>query len=52
MLNRDELIKIIEEYRLSRIQSEAEVCSKLIVPLIEWLGYPSQFRSQRINMYL
>lgn len=51
MLKRDELIKIIEEYRLSHIQSEAEVRSKLIVPLIEWLGYPAQFRAEEFPVY-
>ena len=51
MLKREELVKIIEEYRLSHIQSEAEVSSKLIVPLIEWLGYPSQYRAQEFPVY-
>ena len=51
MLNREELIMIIEEYRLSHIQSETEVRSKLIVPLIEWLGYPSQFRAEEFPVY-
>ena len=51
MLKREELIKIIEEYRLSHIQSEAEVRSKLIVSLIEWLGYPSQYRAEEFNVY-
>ncbi len=50
MLKREELVAIIEKYRLSHIQSEAEVRSKLIVPLIEW-GYPSQFRSEEFPVY-
>ena len=51
MLKREELVAIIEKYRLSHIQSEAEVRSKLIVPLIEWLGYPSQFRAEEFPVY-
>lgn len=45
------LSKILEEYRLSNIQSEAEVRSKLIVPLIEYLGYPSYLRSEEFPVY-
>lgn len=51
MLEREELVAIIEKYRLSHIQSEEEVRSKLIVPLIEWLGYPSQFRAEEFPVY-
>lgn len=51
MLDRDELLEIIDKYRLSHIQSEAEVSSKLIVPLLEWLGYPSQFRAEQFPVY-
>ena len=51
MLDRDELIRIVEKYQLSHIQSEAEVSSKLIVPLLEWLGYPSEFRAEQFPVY-
>ena len=37
----DDLSCILTEYKKSKIQSEAEVRSKLIVPLLEYLGYPS-----------
>lgn len=42
---------LIQEYRKSKIQSEAEVRSKLIVPLLEILGYPSALRSEEFPVY-
>lgn len=51
VLNQDELIKIIEEYQLSQVQSEQEVRSKLIDHLIRWLGYPSQYCSMDFSVY-
>ena len=43
--------KIVEEYKKSTIQSEAEVRSKLIVPLLEALNYPSSFRAEEFPVY-
>lgn len=45
------LSNIIQEYRKSQIQSEAEVRSKLIVPLLMCLGYPSELRSEEFPVY-
>ena len=45
------LKNIIEKYLRSVIQSEAEVRSKLLVPLIEWLGYPSEYRAEEFPVY-
>ncbi len=42
---------IADEFFKSIIQSEAEVRSKLIVPIIEWLGYPSEFRAEEFPVY-
>ncbi|MBC8612322.1 hypothetical protein H8739_01105 [Blautia faecis] len=42
---------IIEEFKRSNIQSEAEVRSKLIVPLTEYLGYPSWLRAEEFPVY-
>ena len=42
---------VIQEYRKSVIQSEAEVRSKLIVPMLEALGYPSKLRAEEFNVY-
>lgn len=43
--------KIVTEYQKSTIQSEAEVRSKLIVPLLEVLGYPSCLRAEEFPVY-
>ena len=51
MLNIEELISIIDDYKKSIIQSEAEVRSKLIVPILDWLGYPSEFRAEEFPIY-
>lgn len=42
---------IISTYRKSKIQSEAEVRSKLIVPLLEAMGYASEYRSEEFPVY-
>lgn len=42
---------VIANYRKSKIQSEAEVRSKLIVPLFEALGYPSELRAEEYPVY-
>ena len=42
---------LIDEYKMSIIQSEAEVRSKLIVPLLDILGYPSYLRAEEFPVY-
>lgn len=42
---------VVDEYRLSEIQSESEVRSKFIVRLSEALGYPSEFRGEEFPVY-
>lgn len=42
---------LINEYKESTIQSEAEVRSKLIVPLLGILGYPSYLRAEEFPVY-
>ena len=42
---------VIAEYSESLIQSEAEVRSKLITPLLEVLGYPSSLRAEEFPVY-
>lgn len=42
---------VIDEFRLSDIQSESEVRSKFIVRLSEVLGYSSQFRGEEFPVY-
>ena len=42
---------IIDNFSKSITQSEAEVRSKLIVPIIEWLGYPVEFRAEEFPVY-
>lgn len=51
MLKIEDLISIIDEYKQSIIQSEAEVRSKLIVPLLGWLGYPMEYRAEEFPIY-
>lgn len=51
MINRDTIRKVVLEYRKSKIQSEAEVCSKLLVPLIEELGFATELRAQEFPVY-
>ena len=42
---------VIEEFKKQKIQSEAEIRSKLIVPLLELLKYPKSFRAQEFPVY-
>ena len=49
--DKDVIQVIVNEYRLSEIQSEAEVRSKLIIPLTEALGYSSQLRGEEFPVY-
>ena len=42
---------LINEFLKQNIQSEAEVRSKLIVPLLELLGYPMDFRAEEFPVY-
>lgn len=42
---------VVNEYRLSEIQSESEVRSKFIVRLSEALGYPAQLRGEEFPVY-
>ena len=42
---------VIDQYRLSEIQSESEVRSKFIVGLSEALGYPSPLRGEEFPVY-
>lgn len=51
MFERERLEAIIAEYQKSVIQSEAEVRSKLIVPLLEFLQYPSELRAEEFPVY-
>ena len=46
-----ELETLINEYEKSIIQSEAEVRSKLIVPLLDCLEYPSELRAEEFPVY-
>lgn len=49
--SRQLLDEIISVYRKSIIQSEAEVSTKLLVPLINWLGFSSELMSQEFPVY-
>lgn len=51
MHKRDELEALIKEYQKSIIQSEAEVRSKFIVPLLDFLEYPSELRAEEYPVY-
>lgn len=42
---------LIDDFRRQKVQSEAEVRSKLIVPLLELLGYPKDFRAEEFPIY-
>ncbi|MCM1234674.1 MAG: type I restriction enzyme HsdR N-terminal domain-containing protein [Ruminococcus flavefaciens] len=48
---KNSMFQIITEYQKSTIQSEAEVRSKLIVPLLDILGYPSNYRAEEFPVY-
>ena len=45
------IVKLINDYRKSTIQSEAEVRSKFIVPLLRLLGYPAEYRAEEFPVY-
>ena len=47
----EKLQLIIKEYNKSKIQSEQEVRSKLIVPLLELLEYPPELRAEEFPIY-
>ncbi len=49
--DKDLIQSVVNEYRLSEIQSESEVRSKFIVQLSEALGYPSQLRGEEFPVY-
>ena len=51
MLDYNKLEDLINQYNCSITQSEAEVRSKFIVPLIEWLGYPIENRAEEFPIY-
>ncbi|MBQ9814328.1 MAG: hypothetical protein IJM53_01410 [Lachnospiraceae bacterium] len=51
MLKKSSLSLIINGFQKSKIQSEAEVRSKFVVPLIEWLGFPSEYRAEEFPVY-
>ena len=50
-IDKDRLQAVIAEYRKSIIYSEAEVRSKLAVPLIDCLGFPSELRAEEYPVY-
>lgn len=45
------LKSIVESFLRCNNRSEAEVRSKLVVPLIEWLEYPIEFRAEEFPVY-
>lgn len=47
----EELKNIIDEFRLSTTQSEEEIKSKFILPLLHYLGYPSHLRADEFPVY-
>lgn len=49
--NKAAIQSVVDDYRLSEIQSESEVRSKFIVRLSEALGYPSQLRGEEFPVY-
>ena len=51
VININELKDIIDEFRLSTPQSEEEIRSKFIVPLLLFLGYPSHLRADEFPVY-
>lgn len=50
-MNKAAIQSVVDDYRLSEIQSESEVRSKFIVQLSEALGYPSQLRGEEFPVY-
>lgn len=51
VLDNSSIKAVIDEYAKSEIQSEAEVRSKLVVPLLCALGYPSELRAEEFPVY-
>ena len=51
VLDNSTIKAVIDEYAKSEIQSEAEVRSKLVVPLLCALGYPSELRAEEFPVY-
>ncbi len=51
MFDKAAIQAVVNEYRLSVIQSESEVRSKFLVQLSEALGYPSQLRGEEFPVY-
>lgn len=51
VLDNSSIKAVIDEYAKSVIQSEAEVRSKLVVPLLCALGYPSELRAEEFPVY-
>lgn len=47
----DAIKYVVENYRKSGIQSEAEVSSKFIIPLFQALGYPDELFAQEFPVY-
>lgn len=50
-MNNSNIQKILSTYRKSKIQSEAEVRSKLIVPILEEMGYVPEYRAEEFPVY-
>lgn len=51
LVDKNEIKRIIDNYRKSGIQSEAEIRSKLLVPLIEALGFPAENRAEEFPVH-
>ena len=50
-LDRNDLKKMIQSFKSMKTQSEEEVKSKFIVPLIKWLGYNDGLRAEEYPVY-
>ena len=51
MYDETPIVRLINDYKKSKIQSEAEVRSKFIVPLLRLLGYPAEYRAENFPVY-
>ena len=47
----EDLQRIITTFLQCNNRSEAEIRSKFAVPLIEWLEYPIEYRSEEFPVY-
>ena len=47
----NEIREIVSQYRNSSIQSEAEVRTKLVLPLLKVLGFPDENRAEEFPIY-